>query len=244
MNKLLKKELRLTAAPITYFFLAFALMTLIPGYPILVGGFFITLGIFYTFQMARESNDILYTALLPCKKQDVVRAKYTFCVLIELPGWLLCAVLTAVRLTALREAAVYTKNAMMNANFAYLGWLLILFALFNSVFLGGFFRTAYGLGKPFILYSIAGFAVICLAEALHHFPGMAAMNSQTEGFGMQLIVLVAGVLLSSPCLTAFSSAGFSARPMGWASPLSCIASPGLRSSAWRKRCTISPAWRR
>ncbi len=160
MNKLLKKELRLTAAPITYFFLAFALMTLIPGYPILVGGFFITLGIFYTFQMARESNDILYTALLPCKKQDVVRAKYTFCVLIEL-----------------------------------LGWLLILFALFNSVFLGGFFRTAYGLGKPFILYSIAGFAVICLAEALHHFPGMAAMNSQTEGFGMQLIVLAAGVLL-------------------------------------------------
>ena len=87
MNKLLKKELRLTAAPITYFFLAFALMTLIPGYPILVGGFFITLGIFYTFQMARESNDILYTALLPCKKQDVVRAKYTFCVLIELLGW-------------------------------------------------------------------------------------------------------------------------------------------------------------
>ena len=79
MNKLLKKELRLTAAPITYFFLAFALMTLIPGYPILVGGFFITLGIFYTFQMARESNDILYTALLPCKKQDVVRAKYAFC---------------------------------------------------------------------------------------------------------------------------------------------------------------------
>lgn len=159
MNKLLKKELRLTAAPITYFFLAFALMTLIPGYPILVGGFFITLGIFYTFQMARESNDILYTALLPCKKQDVVLAKYTFCVLIEL-----------------------------------LGWLLILFALFNSVFLGGFFRTAYGLGKPFILYSIAGFAVICLAEALHHFPGMAAMNSQTDGFGMQLIVLAAGVL--------------------------------------------------
>ena len=204
MNKLLKKELRLTAAPITYFFLAFALMTLIPGYPILVGGFFITLGIFYTFQMARESNDILYTALLPCKKQDVVRAKYTFCVLIELlvcyshiadASWGNMAVLTAVRLTALREAAVYTKNAMMNANFAYLGWLLILFALFNSVFLGGFFRTAYGLGKPFILYSIAGFAVICLAEALHHFPGMAAMNSQTEGFGMQLIVLAAGVLL-------------------------------------------------
>lgn len=195
MNLLLRKELRLTAAPITYFFLAFALMTLIPGYPILVGGFFITLGIFYTFQMARESNDILYTALLPCKKRDVVLAKYAFCVLIELTGWLLCGALTAVRLTLLRQAAVYAQNPMMNANFAYLGWMLILFALFNGIFLGGFFRTAYGLGKPFILYSIAGFLAILLAEALHHFPGMAAMNSQTEGFGMQLIVLAAGVLL-------------------------------------------------
>lgn len=68
MKKLLYKELRLTAAPITYLFLAFALMTLIPGYPILMGGFFITLGIFYTFQTARESGDILFTALLPCKK--------------------------------------------------------------------------------------------------------------------------------------------------------------------------------
>lgn len=192
MKRLLHKELRLTAAPVTYYFLAFALMTLIPGYPILVGGFFVTLGIFYTFQTARESGDILYTALLPCKKRDVVAAKYAFCVLIELAGWLLCAALTALRLTAWREAAVYTQNAMMNANFAYLGWLLILYAIFNMVFLGGFFRTAYKLGKPFLLYGIAGFLLIALAETLHHFPRMEALNSQTEGFSLQLVVLAAG----------------------------------------------------
>lgn len=195
MNKLLNKELRLTAMPITYFFLAFSLMTLIPGYPIALGGFFICLGIFYTFQTARECNDILYTALLPCKKRDVVSAKYAFVMLIELAGWALSAVLTAVRLTVLREAAVYAQNPMMNANFAYLGWLLIIFALFNSIFLGGFFRTAYKLGKPFIVFCIAGFAAVCAAEVLHHIPGWEAMNSQTEGFGMQLIVLAAGILL-------------------------------------------------
>ena len=195
MKKLLHKELRLTAAPITYLFLAFALMTLIPGYPILMGGFFITLGIFYTFQTARESGDILFTALLPCKKSDVVRAKYAFCLLIELSGWLLCALLTALRLTLWREVPVYTHNAMMNANFAYLGWLLFLFALFNAVFLGGFFRTAYGLGRPFIRYCIVGFLTIAAAEAIHHFPGMAGMNSQTGSYGMQLIALTAGALL-------------------------------------------------
>ena len=58
----------------------------------------------------------------------------------------------------------------MNANFAYLGWLLLIFALFNSVFLGGFFRTAYQLGKPFIVYGIACFVVIVLAEKIT--PGM------------------------------------------------------------------------
>lgn len=195
MKLLLRKELRLTAAPITYVFLAFALMTLIPGYPILVGGFFITLGIFYTFQMARESNDILYTALLPCKKRDVVAAKYAFCILIELAGWLLCAALTALRLTVLREAAAYTQNAMMNANLAYLGWLLILYALFNGIFLGVFFRTAYKLGKPFLIFVIVGFVVITLAEALHHFPHLEVLNSQTEGFALQSVVLAAGVVI-------------------------------------------------
>ena len=35
MKKLLTKELKLFAAPLTYFFIAFALMTLLPGYPIL-----------------------------------------------------------------------------------------------------------------------------------------------------------------------------------------------------------------
>lgn len=92
------------------------------------------------------------------------------------------AALTTLRLTAWREAAFYTQNAMMNANFAYLGWLLILYAMFNVVFLGRFFRTAYKLGKPFLLYGIAGFLVIALAEALHHFPRMESLNSQTEAF--------------------------------------------------------------
>ena len=68
MKKLLHKELRLTAAPITYLFLAFALMTLIPGYPILMGGFFITLGIFYTFQTARKAVISCLRRCCPAKK--------------------------------------------------------------------------------------------------------------------------------------------------------------------------------
>ena len=78
MNAMLRKEMRLSALLLTYLFMAFGFMTLIPGYPILCGVFFITLGIFQSFQSAREANDIVFSALLPVAKRDVVKGKFQF----------------------------------------------------------------------------------------------------------------------------------------------------------------------
>lgn len=49
MRKLLYKEVKLAASPLTFWFILSSLLTLVPGYPILVGTFFLTLGIFYSF---------------------------------------------------------------------------------------------------------------------------------------------------------------------------------------------------
>lgn len=65
--------MRLSALLLTYLFIGFGVMTLVPGYPILCGAFFITLGIFQSFQSAREANDIVFSALLPIAKRDVVK---------------------------------------------------------------------------------------------------------------------------------------------------------------------------
>ena len=43
MKELLKKEFTLTAGIVTYLFTLFGLMAFIPGYPILVSGFFVNL---------------------------------------------------------------------------------------------------------------------------------------------------------------------------------------------------------
>ena len=75
MIKLLKKEMKIAASPLSYIFIAFGLMAFVPGYPILVGSFFACLGLFQPFQYAREANDITYTALLPVAKGDVVKAE-------------------------------------------------------------------------------------------------------------------------------------------------------------------------
>lgn len=68
MKSLLYKELKLSSLAVTYFFIAFGLMTFLPGYPILLGSFFVCMGIFYSFQFSRESNDPLFTVLLPWRK--------------------------------------------------------------------------------------------------------------------------------------------------------------------------------
>ena len=194
MNALLKKEMRLSAL-LTYLFIGFAFMTLLPGYPILCGVFFITLGIFQNFQSARESNDIVFSALLPVAKRDVVKGKYQFCIFIELCGSFLMAVLTLVRMTILSGSAVYQQNAMMNANPFFLGTVLLIFGMFNLIFLGGFFRTAYGIGKPFVIYIIVCFLITGIEETLHHIPGLEALNaSGSDHIALQLSTLLAGIL--------------------------------------------------
>ena len=191
MKNLLIKEMRLAASPLTYFFLAAALMTMLPGYPILMGAFFICMGIFQSFQNAREVNDTLYTVLLPVKKSDFVSAKFAFTCLIQMIGFVLCAILTIVRMTLFSAAAPYTGNALMNATPYFLACALLVFAAFNILFVGGFFRSGYKTGIPFLAFGIASLLIIGLAETIPHLPGLAFLrNPAGERLGIQFVILI------------------------------------------------------
>ena len=83
MRNIMRKEMKLSASPLSYLFILFGLMFFLPGYPILCGAFFVTLGIFQGFQYAREANDIVFSSLLPISKKDVVTGKFLFVCFIE-----------------------------------------------------------------------------------------------------------------------------------------------------------------
>ena len=196
MRNIMTKELKLSASPLAYLFIAFGLMFLIPGYPILCGAFFVALGLFQSFQTAREANDIVFSTLLPIAKKDVVKGKYLFVCMIETCAFILMAAAVAIRMTVLSQSEVYRANALMNANLFALGAALVIFGLFNWIFVGGFFKTAYKFAKPFVVFIIAAFIVTGIAEALHHVPGLDALNSfGTDNIGLQAILLAAGVVL-------------------------------------------------
>ena len=109
---------------------------------------------------------------------------------------LIMAILTIVRMTALSDSQVYRQNALMNANPFFLGMALLIFGMFNAIFIGGFFRTAYRFSRPFVTYIIAGFLTVGAAEALHHFPGLEKLNAfGFDHIGLQLLLLFAGAAL-------------------------------------------------
>ena len=196
MKKLLIKEIRLAASPLSFLFLAFSVMALIPGYPILVGSFFVCFGLFHSFQATRETNDILYSVLLPLSKTDTVKAKFAFTVMIQLIGFLLIGIFTMLRMTVLAKAEPYVNNVMMNANQLYLAFTFLLFLLFNALFICGFFQTGYRIGMPFLWFGISALLLTGLAETLHHLPGLGFLNAtDTMGnVGMWLILAAAAVL--------------------------------------------------
>lgn len=196
MIKLLKKEMKLAASPLSFIFIAFGLMAFVPGYPILVGSFFACLGLFQSFQSAREANDITYTSLLPVAKSDIVKAKYAFCIVIELCYFALTSIPVLIRMTVLSDASVYRNNVLMNANLVYLGFVLLILGLFNLVFTGGFFKTAYKFGKPFVTFIIVAFFVVGAGEALFHIPALSGLNAfGITHMGLQVSVLAAGIVI-------------------------------------------------
>lgn len=199
MIQLLKKEFQLTASPLSYLFIGFSLLTFIPQYPILVGAFFVCFGVFQTFQKAREANDTLYSCLLPIKKTDIVKAKFAFTISVQMVAFILITIFTLLRLLVFSKA--YSTNSMMNANLAYLGYVLIVYAWFNIFFVGGFFKTAYKIGIPFLIYAIIAFVTIIIGETLHFIPALGFINdnfhwSQLIIFFLGIVIYVVGTFLS------------------------------------------------
>lgn len=176
MLVLLGKELKLALSPVTKCFLCFALVTLIPRYPILTGAVLVCVGILYSFQSFRESGDMLYSLLLPVRRRDVVTGKFGLCALLELISFAAMAGLTALRMTVLRMLPVYENNVMMAANLWFLALALLIFTSFNLVFLGGFFRSGGHVGRPFLRFLPLALILVLAGETLYRIPALSLLN--------------------------------------------------------------------
>ena len=160
MKALLNKELKLCLHPTVFIYLALVLMLLIPSYPYLVACFFLCNAVFFVFQSARENGDPMYTAMLPVSKAQTVRARCRFVVILQTVELLLMAGMCAFSLVAMQP-----RNAGgTDHGLSLLAFALILFAIFNLIFLPSFYRTGYKAGAAFLKGAIGVWLWIIACE--------------------------------------------------------------------------------
>ncbi len=188
MKALLYKQFRLVCHPMTLIFPFFGVMLLIPSYPYTLVFFYVMLGLFFSFLNGREQKDIYYSALLPIRKRDAVRASVVFMLLVELTSLVLAVpfALLSVRINPLGGNAVG-----LEPNAALFAAALLLFALFNGIFLPAFYKTAYRVGISFLKAIVPVSVAMILLEALVHFPGMSFLEDCTAAGQLRLLPLVA-----------------------------------------------------
>ena len=145
MKNLMRKELVLAMHPASVLFLLLSAMLLIPNYPYYVICFYTCLGTFFICLTGRENRDIEFTALLPVRKTDLVRARVFTVMLMQL-AQLVIAVPFAVF-----SSRVSAENLVgMDANTAFFGFALVLYGVFNLVFFRNYYRAPGKSARPLV----------------------------------------------------------------------------------------------
>ena len=106
----------------------------------------------------------------------------------------------------LRNALNLANNPVgLDATVAWYGFGLIVYAVFDFIFLTTFYENGYKAGKAFIFASIPMVLLMAAAEAAAHIPSLVWMDSnKLEHLLMQLPILAVGII----CYVALTAAAY------------------------------------
>ena len=207
MKALLYKELRLAMHPICYVFIAiFPLMILIPAYPIGIGFIYILTCypiLFLGANKGQQSNDLLYSVLLPVRKKDIVLARIITVILIQVTYILLMTALYPLA-RVINEAIIqnaddpekyFIPGLGLNSFVLLLAFGIIGYAVADLIF----FPIYYKKGKSIVmstLFTIIGFVLYIgiFTIVLPYIPGLEFINNLH--IGIQFAILAGAIILS------------------------------------------------
>lgn len=187
---LIKKDFHLMAHPMTFVFMFFGPMLLIPSYPYYITFFYATLGIFFAFMNGRENKDFYFDAILPVSKKEIVKSKVSFVWIIET-----VAIIFSIPFAVITQKINPNGSnlAGIEANVAFFGLSLIMLTIFNAIFLTQFFKTAYKVGKAYLIGSSAIAVFIAISEIADHLPVIGDYLEGNNGQLVQLPILFVGI---------------------------------------------------
>ena len=207
MKALLYKELRLAMHPICYVFIClFPFMILIPSYPLGVGFIYILACypiLFLGANKGQQSNDLLYSVLLPVRKKDIVLARILTVILMQvtfmlimIPLFFLAKVINNAVVASASKPDEFTIPGLgLNSFVLLLAIAIIGYALADLIF----FPIYYKRGRSIVmstLFTILGFVAYIgiFTIALPYIPGLEIMKNMH--IGIQFAILGGAILIS------------------------------------------------
>jgi len=147
MKNLLYKEFTLSIHKFFYLLpILLAALIMIPNWIFLIVFmyfFWISVPQIYSAYLAQQDYD--FTTVLPVKKSDIALSKGLALILLELYH-----IILAVIVGIIHNLVYGSFNFFIDISPAFFGYALIMYALFNIVFLPLYFKTAYHFGRPLI----------------------------------------------------------------------------------------------
>lgn len=209
MKALLYKELKLAMHPICYLFVAlFPFMVLIPKFPVAVGFIYILSAhpiLFLGANKGQQSNDLLFSTLLPVRKKDIVLARIITVSLMQFSFMAIMSCLLPLAILINKNIpGSSTPGLNLNGYVSILGIALIGYSIADLIF----FPIYYKKGKSIVmstLLTILGF-VLYLAVFTIIIPSIPGCEGYKRflcdsGLGIQFIIL--GIALAIYALSHF-----------------------------------------
>ena len=207
MKALIYKEMRLSMHPICYIFVAlFPLMILIPSYPLGIGFIYILACypiLFLGANKGQQSNDLLYSTLLPVRKKDIVLARIITVIIMQVAFMLIMSALYPVARMINDAIVSNSENPKeyvipglgLNSYVLVLAFAIIGYAIADIIF----FPIYYKNGKSIVmstLFTILGFVVYIgvVTIGLPYIPGLGILNNLH--IGIQFAILAGAIILS------------------------------------------------
>ncbi len=193
IKDLLYKEFRLAIPAPNWFWLAAVILLLIPGWPFFIVFTYLFFGFFLiVVQTAKANQDLVFSVILPISKAGIVTARAAMIITVQLT-MLVLAVPFAVARALLYD---WDNYAGMNANLVFFGFILVMMATFNAIYLPGAYkapdRMLWPVGGGTIIATLVGAVLTTLPVLV---PALASLNDRHMNNPGQQLGVFAGCLL-------------------------------------------------
>lgn len=192
MYNLVMKDIRL-AVPLFFFLFPFLIGVLmfIPGWIyFIVPLYFCWITIPNLFNQFKAQNDLMFTSVLPVAKRDMVKARITVIVGLELLHIVTAAVFGSISMILYPNVTYY----FFPPNMGFWGLNLVMLAIFNLIFIPMFYKTAYKFGWALLASVTAAMLFAGIAQWL----GIQnpAVNDILYGTDARQVTLQSSILIA------------------------------------------------